>query len=104
MKTLLALLLLAQTAKPAAKPEPKPTPKFQFVAPDGVLVTSDAAAGKTVLVLPHAGYYNNLEARCVIIYPRNGNIGWLIDRQENTAEIFYVAMPWPAFCKEEVKK
>lgn len=97
MKVLLALLLLTQIAKPA-KPILAPTIEPQHE----ILITADAEAGKTVLVVPHASY-ENVDARCVIVYPREGSLGWLIDRKENRAELFYLRAPWPAFCKETKK-
>lgn len=86
MKLFLVLLLLTQT-KPILAPS---------IEPQEILITADAAAGKTVLVVPHASY-ESMDARCVIVYPREGNLGWLIDRKENKAELFYLCAPWPAF-------
>lgn len=86
-------LLLAQAVQPQTQENP-------FLAPHEVVITADAIAGKTVVFMPDSGYGNNFDARCVIVYPREGSLAWLIDRKENTAELIYAGAPTPAFCDE----
>lgn len=94
MKLLLALLLLTQVPaktleiRPGDFPEPGPMP-YQIYHESNLVATF-------LYTIPDKSF----DARCVIIYPRKGSLGWLIDRKENEAHLFYLQAPWPEFCKK----
>lgn len=94
MKALILLLLLQIPArtleiKPGDFPQPGPQ-EYRLIH-----------ESQTVAVFLYVVPDKSLDARCVVVFPREGSLGWLIDRKENKAELFYTSMPWPAFCKEK---